>query len=101
MPTPTLAAQEFATALAEKMKATEFQFAATVFTAQGGNRYDKIVQNYDHGKSPSVHAFVDRATGHILKPAGWARPAKGVRYLKWEDAIEKADPFGSYLYYMR
>lgn len=100
MPTPTLAAQEFATALSEKMKA-KHPSAATVFTVHAGNRYDKIVQNYDHGESRSVHAFVDRTTGHILKPAGWARPAKGVRYLKWEDAIEHADRYGSYLYRTR
>jgi len=27
----------------------------------------------------SVHSFVERATGNILKPAGWNAPAKGVR----------------------
>ena len=27
----------------------------------------------------SVHCFVEIATGHIYKPAGWATPAKGIR----------------------
>ena len=28
----------------------------------------------------SVHAFIDRETGDVYKPAGWAKPAKHVRY---------------------
>lgn len=27
----------------------------------------------------SAHAFIDRTTGDVLKPAGWKTPAKGVR----------------------
>lgn len=29
--------------------------------------------------SRSAHAFIDRTTGDVLKPAGWKAPAKGVR----------------------
>ena len=29
--------------------------------------------------SRSVHSFIDRSTGDVLKPAGWKTPAKGVR----------------------
>ena len=28
----------------------------------------------------SVHAFVDKKTGQVYKPASWAAPAKHVRY---------------------
>ena len=31
-------------------------------------------------KDGSVHAFVDKKTGQIYKPAGWKAPAKHVRY---------------------
>ena len=33
--------------------------------------------NYRDG---SVHAFVDKKTGQVFKPASWAAPAKHVRY---------------------
>jgi len=32
-----------------------------------------------HHSSKAVHAFVDLATGDLLKAAGWKAPAKGVR----------------------
>ena len=31
-------------------------------------------------KERSVHAFVDRKTGQVYKPASWNAPAKHVRY---------------------
>ena len=31
-------------------------------------------------KSGSVHAFVDKQTGQVYKPASWAAPAKHVRF---------------------
>ena len=31
------------------------------------------------GEQTSVFAFIDPATGDIYKPAGWAKPAKGIR----------------------
>ena len=36
-----------------------------------------IVYEYREG---SVHAFVDKKTGQVYKPASWAAPAKHVRY---------------------
>ena len=52
---------------------------------QLGRRYWKILQwdywDSDNTKfSESVHAFVDRNTGEVYKPAGWKSPAKIVRY---------------------
>ena len=40
-----------------------------------GRKYLKVVQN-DGG----VHAFVDRKTGEVYKPASWKSPAKHVRF---------------------
>ena len=59
------------------------------FVVQKGRKYLKIInQQYDDmGPNPSyeyrngsVHAFIDRETGDVYKPAGWAKPAKHVRY---------------------
>ena len=59
------------------------------YVVQKGRKYLKIVQQQfdDMGPNPtneyrngSVHAFIDRETGDVYKPAGWAKPAKHVRY---------------------
>ncbi len=44
------------------------------FTVETGRRYLKIIQDN------SVHAFVDKTTGDVYKPASWKSPAKIVRY---------------------
>mgnify|MGYP006227785635 FL=1 len=63
---------------------------------QKGRKYLKIInQQYDDmGPNPSyeyrngsVHAFIDRETGDVYKPAGWAKPAKHVRY----NLLERSD----------
>ena len=54
------------------------------FKMELGRKYWKIVQtDIDaDGKvwSGGVHAFVDRNTGQVYKPASWKSPAKHVRY---------------------
>lgn len=50
-----------------------------------GRKYNKIVQqewdeNLHRYRNGSVHAFVDRKTGEVYKPAGWQNVAKHVRY---------------------
>ena len=54
------------------------------FKMQLGRRYWKILHwDFDSDGvhySESVHAFVDRNTGEVYKPAGWKSPAKIVRY---------------------
>ena len=66
------------------------------FVIQKGRKYLKIInQQYDDmGPNPSyeykngsVHAFIDRETGDVYKPAGWAKPAKHVRY----NLLERSD----------
>jgi hypothetical protein len=44
---------------------------AITFTT--GNRFMKVLRGH------SVHAFVDRVNGDVLKPASWNAPAKGAR----------------------
>ena len=60
------------------------------FKVKTGKRYYKIVQQefetwekskyYGQYRDGSVHAFVNKKTGQVFKPASWAAPAKHVRY---------------------
>ena len=52
-----------------------------------GKKYYKIVQmefdtfqDRNEYREGSVHAFVDKKTGQVYKPASWQAPAKHVRY---------------------
>ena len=54
------------------------------FKMKLGKKYWKVVQSDvdANGKewSGGVHAFVDKNTGEVYKPASWKSPAKHVRY---------------------
>ena len=57
------------------------------FKVKTGKKYYKIVQmefdtfqNRNEYRAGSVHAFVDKQTGQVYKPASWQAPAKHVRY---------------------
>ena len=57
------------------------------FKVNTGKKYYKIVQmefdtfqNRNEYREGSVHAFVDKKTGQVYKPASWQAPAKHVRY---------------------
>ena len=66
---------------------------------ESGNKYFKLVVDYGHQRS--VHSFVDRMTGDVLKAASWKSPAKGARYnlvTGLEMLLNSVDPYGSYLY---
>ena len=71
------------------------------FFIEEGRKYLKIVM--DANGSKSVHAFVDKKTGEVYKPASFKAPAKIVRFnlclikdREW--LLENADWAGSYLY---
>ena len=77
------------------------------FKMQLGRKYWKILQhNIDADGihfSESVHAFVDKNTGEVYKPASYKAPAKGVRYdlrsiHQRHECFSNADWSGSYLY---
>ena len=68
------------------------------FETKIGRKYIKINQN--HG---GVHAFIDKNTGEVYKPASWKAPAKHVRYdlriiNQREECLARADWAGGYLY---
>ena len=68
------------------------------FEIQTGRKYHKIC-----AKNQGVHAFVDKQTGQVYKPASWKSPAKHVRYdlrlIKDREYLcANADWAGGYLY---
>ena len=72
------------------------------FVMEVGRKYYKINQVND-GYSGGVHAFIDKKTGDVFKPASWRGPAKIVRYnllnpISREDCFNRADWAGGYLY---
>jgi hypothetical protein len=77
------------------------------YVIESGRKYHKIVMVIDNGPgrhiSRSVHAFVDKKTGSVLKSATWKAPAKGERYnlLVIKDRewlLKNAGWSGGYLY---
>jgi uncharacterized protein YlzI (FlbEa/FlbD family) len=70
------------------------------FVIESGRKYLKIVMV---NNQRSVHAFVDKKTGELYKPAGWKSPAKHVRGQLLDSAsrehiLERCDWAGGYLY---
>ena len=63
-----------------------------------GKKYYKLIE-----EGSGVHAFIDKATGGLYKPASFRAPAKYVRYqllddASFQDCLSKADCHGGYLY---
>lgn len=77
------------------------------YEVEYGKKFDRIVQSYK-GHTRSVHAFIERATGKLIKPAGWNAPQRdkdGLAYRYdlstpegFDKAVADSDPYGSYLY---
>lgn len=72
------------------------------FYIKRGRKYLKIMMR-DSGGHGSVHAFVDRETGDVFKPASIKAPAKIARYSLLQDEdlnwlLQHADWSGGYLY---
>ena len=76
------------------------------FEVETGRKYHKVWMFDDNGSarpSRSIHAFIDKNTGDVYKPASIKAPAKGVRFnlldeSSREDMLERADWAGGYLY---
>lgn len=80
---------ELGTAIGEPIECEMGQKNIRLVVGEPGNRH--------------VHAFVDIATGDLLKAAGWKAPAKGARGNLLDDAdfkriLSVADKYGRYLY---
>jgi len=84
----------------------------TKFVIKNGRKYYKIMQHEfdtfldrNEWKEGCVHAFVDKNTGEVYKPASYNAPAKHVRYdlRVINDRVKLHDPAytgwsGGYLY---
>jgi len=82
-----------------------------VFTVEAGQKFDRIVQVLAGSTNPqrSVHAFVEKSTGKLIKAASWKTPAKrsnGELQSQFNlstpsgfaEAVAAADKHGGYLY---
>ena len=72
------------------------------FYIESGRKYHKLIME-TNSQSASVHAFVDKKTGEVYKPASFKAPAKIVRYnlleiASREECFSRADWAGGYLY---
>jgi len=68
------------------------------FTVEAGSKYLRIVSTA--GGSRSVHCFVEKATGKVLKAEGWKKPSKldrGISIFNPE-SYAKCDVYGGWLY---
>lgn len=68
-----------------------------------GRKYIRIVQTLTDGGNKMVHCFIDKATGDVLKSAGWKAPAKGARFnlldgVSRESLYERCEFTAGYLY---
>ena len=116
---PSTYATEYAARLTAKFSDPANMRANHVhsITVEAGSKYDRLIvqgwmptygQTEANASGRSCHAFVERETGLLIKSGGWAGPAKGKKGLLWnfdlhtdagmDCAVEKADPFGGYLY---
>lgn len=85
-------------------KALDSKFESHSVSTTSGRKFDRVVISHPHAPlNASVHCFVERETGNIMKAAGWKAPAKDARFnistdAGFADTVELADPYGSYLY---
>jgi len=72
------------------------------YEVEEARKYLKIWMITESG-SRSIHAFIDRKTGDVYKPASIKAPAKGIRYNVLDQAsrdlmLSRANWAGGYLY---
>jgi hypothetical protein len=68
----------------------------------GGRKYHKIFMHIN-GARASIHAFIDKVTGEVFKPASFKAPAKHARFnllsiSSREECFARASWAGGYLY---
>ena len=90
--------KELVTRLQADYDSKHYKSGRYEFEIQTGRKYHKIVV-----KNQGVHAFVNKTTGEVYKPASYKAPAKHVRYdlriIKEREAcLNNADWAGGYLY---
>ena len=101
-------AQQYAEALTEKSaretaeKQLEGQTYAKayIYAVESGQKFDKITQRdtYSSAGQLSVHAFVEKSTGKLIKAAGWKAPAKDKNGLAYRYDLSTPEGFLEALY---
>jgi len=84
----------------------EYQVGGIEFEIVKGTKYYKLIEKSTRASGmggTSVHAFIDRQSGSVMKPASWKSPAKHVRYnlmddVSYAECLERCDWAGVYLY---
>ena len=90
--------KELVTRLQEDYDSNNYTSDRYKFEIQTGRKYHKI-----YCKNQGVHAFVNKETGEVFKPASYKAPAKHVRYdlrriQQRRECFANADWAGGYLY---
>ena len=62
----------------EQLQMLKMGITKVTFIFETGRKYHKILE-IDSRVDRSTHAFVDKETGDVFKPASYKSPAKGVR----------------------
>ena len=87
--------------LEKKTKDQTYGSQMMYFWFSVGKSYYKVIRTDQDTKNNSVHAFVNKKTGDIYKPASWNAPYKQVRYNIWtqfDKLLNDCDWAGKYLY---
>lgn len=87
--------------LEKKSKNQTYDSQIMYFWFTIGKSYYKVLRTDQDTKQDSVHAFVNKKTGDIYKPASWSAPYKQVRYNIWtqfDKLLNDCDWAGRYLY---
>ena len=87
--------------LEKKSKDQTYGSQIMYFWFSVGKSYYKVVRTDQDTKHDSVHAFVNKKTGDIYKPATWSAPYKVARYNIWtqfDKLLNDCDWAGKYLY---
>lgn len=108
-PEPASLGDRVAALIARLTEIAPERYSFTLDVGNGARKYWRIVMDNGSGSyGRSVHAFVDSATGDLLKAGGWKAPQRdkdglAVRFNLLDDAsfasaLERADWAGAYLY---
>lgn len=98
---------DLAQAKSDEHYATRFpSLTPEVYSVEPGQKFVRVVQKRPDDRGGSVHCFVEKATGKIIKAAGYKAPAKRSngelqsQYTIYdlESVAAVFDTYGSYLY---
>lgn len=93
----------------EFVNAMNYKHTDMIYSVEPGRKYNRIVEENKKWGGRSVHAFVERATGKLIKSATWKTPQKtstGELAYRFDistkegldAAVEASDRHGGYLY---